>query len=100
VGPSGGNGYSTWGGRNSDQHLRVLVTVADAAGAPLSGVSVTATLSGPASTSTTSTTDLLGQVELKITNAPAGIYNTTVSDVSGSGVRWDGTTTSNSFVKN
>jgi VCBS repeat-containing protein len=97
--PSGANGYSTWGGRNSSAHLQVLITIQDGNGAPVVGASVTTTLSGPTSVTSTGTTNSNGQVEIKITNAPSGTYTTKVTSVSGSGVRWDGVTPANSYSK-
>jgi hypothetical protein len=97
--PSGSNGYSTWGGRNNSAHLRVLVTVSNASGAPVVGASVTANLLGPASATATAVTNSLGQVEIKLTGAPAGTYTTEVTAVTGAGIRWDNVTPQNSFLK-
>jgi protocatechuate 3,4-dioxygenase beta subunit len=99
--PSGTNGYSTEGGKNSDKHLIVTVTLVDDGGAPVEGATVTASINDPsgADVGGTGTTDASGQVTFRITNAPSGTYTTTVTEVLAAGFSWDGTTPANSFTK-
>jgi hypothetical protein len=97
--PAGTDGYSTTGGRNSDRHLEVTVTLVDGTGAPVAGASVTATIDGPTPGGGTATTDSSGQVTFRITNAGSGTYTTTVNDVTAAGLTWDGTTPNNSYDK-
>ncbi len=98
--PSGSDGYSTEGGGAGDKHLVVTVTLVDDTGAPVEGATVSATTSGPKAGGGTGTTDALGQVTFKITNAPPGTYTTTVTAVTtATGLIWDGTTPPNSFDK-
>jgi len=97
--PAGSDGYSTTGGRNSDRHLEVTVTLVDGTGAPVAGASVTATIDGPTPGGGTATTDAAGRVTFKVTNAPSGSYVTTVTSVTAAGLMWDGTTPPNSYNK-
>jgi VCBS repeat-containing protein len=97
--PSGIDGYSTVGGKNSDRHLQVLVTLVDGTGAPIAGATVTATISGPTTGGGTLTTDASGTALFKITNAPSGTYTTTLDEVIATGFTWDGNTPPNSFSK-
>ena len=93
--------YSTEGGRFGDAHLVVGITVTDGGGQPVAGASVSADLNlgdDPyASRSGTTGTD--GSVALKFTNAPAGCYDTAVTDVTAAGLTWDGVTPTNGFCK-
>ncbi len=57
------------------------------------------TISGPKSGGGTGTTDALGEITFKIANAPSGTYTTAVTDVTATGLTWDGTTPPNSFDK-
>jgi subtilisin len=92
--------YSTNGGRFSDRHLSVTITVV-ADGAPVGGASVSITLKldegvyGTAS----GTTDSNGQVTFSSSNAPSGTYTTEITAVSAPGLTWDGVTPPNSFDK-
>jgi VCBS repeat-containing protein len=97
--PSGIVGYSTAGGRNSDRHLEVTVTLVDGTGAPVAGASLTATIDGPTPGGGTATTNSSGEVTFRITNAEPGTYTTTVTEVTAEGLAWDGTTPPNSFDK-
>jgi hypothetical protein len=97
--PSGSNGYSTQGGPAGNKHLLVTITVENEVGIPIEGALVTATISGPKSSTGTQVTDALGQVVFKITNAPPGNYTTLVNDVSGNGLVWNGETPPNNFIK-
>jgi hypothetical protein len=101
VTPAGSEGYTTSGGKNSDQHLEVTVTLVDGAGAPVQGADVSVMISGPTPLqgSNTATTNQLGQATFKITHAAAGTYTTEVIDVIAGGLTWDGETPPNSFEK-
>lgn len=99
VGPAGTDGYTTSGGKNSDRHLQVTVTLRDGMGAPVAGATVSAEISGPTAGGGTGTTDSSGQVTFRITNAASGTYETTVTSVTADGLEWDGTTPDNSFSK-
>ena len=97
--PAGSNGYATSGGKNSDRHLDVTVTLVNQNGAPVAGASVSATISGPTAVGGTGTTDSFGQLTFRITNAQSGTYTTAVTGVTAAGLTWDGTTPPNSFNK-
>ncbi len=98
-------GYSTSGGRNSDKHLEVTVTLnegVDGTGPPVAGATVSATIyldPDVAVGGGTGTTDTSGQVTFRITNAPSGHYSTTVTDVTAAGFTWDQNTPENGFDK-
>ena len=93
--------YATEGGRNSDRHLLITVALEDDAGNPVGGASVSidvyrySALYG----SGTGTTGTDGTVTFKLTNAPSGTYTTTVTDVTATGLTWDGATPPNSYAK-
>lgn len=93
--------YATAGGKNSDKDLYVTVTVVNNLGDPVGGASVSLTLShdGGSSWAGSGSTDSNGQLTLKLTNAPAGCYTTTVNDVVAAGLTWDGVTPANNFCK-
>ena len=94
-------GYSTLGGRLSDKHLMVVMTIVDDNNVILGNASVSVTIMGPDPTSLTGTesTDALGQASFRINNAPSGAYTTTVTDVTATGLTWDNTFPANSFAK-
>jgi VCBS repeat-containing protein len=91
--------YSTSGGKNSDRHLDVTVTLLDSAGNPVAGASVSATIQGPTPGGGTATTDAAGTVSFRITNAAPGTYTTVVTSVTAEGLTWDGITPDNSYTK-
>lgn len=94
--------YSTEGGKNGDQHLRIEVALVDNLGNSVVGASVSIRLDNTTtgqSWTGTGTTGTDGKVTFKLNGAPAGTYTTTVTDVSAAGLTWDGTTPQNSFTK-
>lgn len=94
--------YSTSGGRNNDRHLTSSVTVTNGSGQAVSGASVSVTLQNSTtgqSWNGTATTGSNGVAAFTLNNAPSGCYTTTVTNVSASGLTWDGSTPPNQFCK-
>ena len=94
--------YATEGGKNSDRHLLITVALEDDAGNPVAGASVSVEVdcNGNPYSSGTGTTGTDGTVTFKLPNAPSGTYTTTVTDVTATGLTWDGATPEeNSFDK-
>lgn len=93
--------YTTDGGKSNDKHLNVTVAVVDDSGNPVSGASVSITLNHNSGTSWNGagTTGSNGFVTFTLKNAPSGCYATTVTNVTASGLTWDGTTPANNFCK-
>lgn len=92
--------YATEGGKNSDRHLLITVSLLDDLSNPVAGASVSIKVDrdNPYS-SGTGTTGTDGTVTFKLTNAPSGTYTTTVTDVTAEGLTWDDVTPENSFTK-
>jgi subtilisin len=90
--------YSRSGGRNKDRDLHIAVSITTTAGAPVAGaaVSITVTLDGQPYGSATGTTGSNGVATFNSRNAPAGCYETTVTNVTGSGLTFGGATPVNS----
>lgn len=93
--------YTTDGGKSADKHLNVTVALVDDQGNPVGGasVSVRLDLNGNLYGNATGTTGGDGKVVFTAKNAPSGTYTTTATDVTASGLTWDGTTPENSFTK-
>ncbi|MCH8024589.1 MAG: S8 family serine peptidase [Candidatus Marinimicrobia bacterium] len=93
--------YATGGGKNNDKHLLITVALVDDLGNPVSGASVSIDLSRDGSPvgSGTSTTGSDGTVTFSLKNARPGCYTTTVTNVTASGLTWDGVTPANEFCK-
>jgi len=93
--------YTTSGGRLGDRHLNVTLALVDDAGNPVADASVSINLDrdGSLYASSTGTTGSNGTVTFSFNNAPAGTYTTTVTDVTATGLTWDGVTPTNSFTK-
>ena len=94
--------YATEGGKNKDKHLLITIQVVDDLGSSVSGASVSITLTNSltdGSWSGTATTGSNGYVTFSLKNAPSGTYTTTITDVTASGLTWDGVTPSNVFTK-
>lgn len=93
ITPDGTSGYSTTGGKASDLHLQITVTLnsqSDGKGTAISSASTSveicrATTSGGTTCSSryvgTGTTGTDGTITFKITNAPSGFYRTTITQV-------------------
>lgn len=94
-------GYSTIGGRFGENHLNVTINVVDDGGQPVDGASVSTDLDldGGSYSSKSGTTGPDGSVTFKFTNAPAGCYDTAITDVTAAGLLWDDITPSNGFAK-
>ena len=93
--------YATGGGKNNDKHLLITVALVDDLGNPVSGASVSIDLSRDGSPvgSGTSTTGSDGTVTFSLKNARPGCYTTTITNVTASGLTWDGVTPANEFCK-
>ncbi len=82
--------YDREGGRTGDKHLAIFVSLFDNFGQPLSGASVTITLTCDCSkvgwTGTTTTSD--GVAKFTKSNAKSGFYTTTVTNVVADGLNW------------
>lgn len=93
--------YSTEGGPLGENHLLVIVTVSDDGEQLVDGASVSAQikLNGDAYATKNGTTGLHGSVELKLTNAPVGCYDTVITGVTVSGLPWEGVFPNNGFAK-
>jgi len=80
--------YAWQGGK----HLSVTVSVIDDLGNPVAGASVSIRLTndkGGSWTGTNGITGDTGTVTWKLRNAPAGCYNTEVTDLTASGLTWN-----------
>lgn len=93
--------YSVSGGRSNDKHLNTALTVKDNNGNPVAGAVVSIVLSHDSGSSWNSngTTGSSGEVMFTLKNALGGCYGTTVTNISASGLAWDGITPENSFCK-
>ena len=93
--------YDTEGGKNKDKHLLITVALLDDLGNPVAGASVSIDLylDGPLLTSGIGTTGTDGTVTFTLKNAKSGCYTTNVTDVTASGLTWDGATPANEFCK-
>lgn len=95
--------YKTEGGQLGETHLVVEITVSDDGEQPVEGASVSARLivNGGSFGTKRGTTGPDGSVELKFTNAPAGCYDTVITDVTAAGLAlpWDGIYPENAFAK-
>jgi subtilisin len=93
--------YATSGGRLNDRHLHVTLTLLNDLGNPVANASVSINLNsdGTLYSSANGTTGSNGTVTFSYNNAPSGTYTTVVSNVTASGLVWDGETPENSFVK-
>ena len=54
-------------------------------------------VTGPLTANLTGTTDVVGEVIFKLTQAPSGSYTAAVTDVTVTGFTWDGTTGESSY---
>ena len=93
--------YSTEGGKNSDKHLIISIHVTDDLGNDVSGGSVSIDLyrDGSLVGSATGTISSTGNVGFSLKNSSSGTYTTTITEVTASGLTWDGITPPNSFTK-
>ncbi len=93
--------YATDGGKNQDKHLLITVALVDNLGGVVSGASVAINLSrdGSVVASGTGTTGSNGTVTFSYKNAPSGHYETLITNVSASGLIWDGNTPPNGYDK-
>jgi len=93
--------YVTEGGRSGDRHLLITVALVDDLDGQVAGasVSIDVDLGDSLYGSGTGTTGTNGTVTFKVTNAPSGCYETTVTNVVATGLTWDGTTPENEFCK-
>ena len=93
--------YATEGGKYQDKHLLITIAVIDDMGGVVSGASVSINISRDANVvaSGTGTTGTDGTVTFSLKNARSGHYETDVTDVSATGLTWDGLTPANGFDK-
>ena len=93
--------YATEGGKNGDKHLLITVALLDDLGNPVSGASVSIDLfrDGSLVGRGTGTTGTASTVTFTLKNAKSGCYTTTVTDVTATGLTWDGATPANEFCK-
>ena len=92
--------YFTVGGQKQDKHLGLDITVeSGVVPIPNASVSVDLFLDSVLVDSFTGTTDAFGLITFQHTNAPTGLYTTTVTDVTVTGFVWAFNTPSNSFNK-
>ena len=105
--PSGGRlsvasmDYFTVGGKFSDKHLQVTISIADDSGGPAAGASVSLhiLLNDGVVGSFMGTTTVEGTAEFGIKNASPGCYSIEVVDISTGAASWDGVTPDNVFCK-
>ena len=92
--------YTTEGGRFNDKHLNIHVSVVDDLGNPVADASVSIELyrDSVLEATGTGTTGNDGVVIFSYKNAPSGIYETVVTDVTAS-LPWDGNYPVNSLEK-
>ena len=81
--------------------MLITLSVVDDSNNSVSGASVSIDLyrDGSKIASGTSTTGSSGKITFSLKNAAAVSYSTTVTDVTASGLTWDGTTPDNGFNK-
>ena len=94
--------YNLYGGPNSNKHLDDTLSIIDNNGNPVSGASVSITLSNDSGSGPwfgTALTNGGGQVTFSLKNAPVGCYETTVNSVTASGFTWDNATPANGICK-
>jgi hypothetical protein len=97
--------YATTGGKYNDLHLMIAITVVDASGKAISAATVSIEVLLDANKDGTyeytayamrkGRTDSLGQVTLRVNEAPLGCYVTGVSGVRAADLMWDGVTPPN-----
>jgi len=93
--------YTTEGGKNSDKHLNIHIAVIDDFGNPVANASVSIELYLDAllKAAGTSATGSNGVVTFSYKNAPSGHYETVITDVTATGLTWDGATPPNGYDK-
>lgn len=91
--------YTTRGGPGGNKHLDVTVTIVDGGGAPISGASVSMTLSGSGTYNFGGTTDSGGAVTFTLINAGNACYTSDVTAVTGTGLSFNGVEPANGFAK-
>ena len=93
--------YYTEGGKNTDAHLRIIVSLIDNLRNPVANASVKIALyhNGSSYLTAAGITGTDGKISFKANSAPSGTYTTTVTDVEAAGLTWDNITPNNSYVK-
>lgn len=94
--------YATEGGKNSDRHLSIRVYLKDDLGNSVANASVAVRLDNTTTGQSWTGFNVSGadgSTLFSLKNASSGIYTTTVTDVTASGLTWDGITPQNSFTK-
>lgn len=70
--------------------MLITVTVEDSQGNPVGGAMVSITVSGPVSGSGSKTTGSDGTATFRLNRAPSGTYDTTINDITGTNLIWEG----------
>ncbi len=91
--------YTTQGGPNSNKHLKITVTIVNASDAPINGATVNMTLTGSSSYNFGGSTNSLGSVTFTLLMAGNGCYTSDVTNVSGTGITFNGAEPANGFQK-
>ena len=94
--------YTTAGGKNQDKHLNITMALVDDLGNPVAGATVPISATNTTTGETRSGTGSTGSddtVTFSWKSAPVGCYTTTVTDVTATGLNWDGATPVNEFRK-
>ncbi len=93
--------YNTNGGKNGDKNLTVTVDVVDDLGNPISGASVSISLSKDGSSAGTGTADTntSGSVTFQLRSAGDGCYETVVDNIVATGLSYNATYPMNGFAK-
>jgi hypothetical protein len=93
--------YTAEGGRYGNKHLNITVALVDDLGNPVGGASVSIAVyrDDVLDSTGTGTTGTAGTLTFGRKNAPSGTYTTKVTNVTASGLMWDGITPPNSFTK-
>jgi hypothetical protein len=93
--------YSTYGGFTGKAHLGISVAIANGAGGPVSGatVSVMLTRNGGFYGAANGLSGSAGNAVFEARNAPSGCYQMIVFAVISGTKVWDGTTPPNMFCK-
>ncbi len=91
--------YNTQGGPNGLKHLKITVTIVDDTNAPVGGAGVNMTLFGNTSYNFGGSTDAQGEVTFTLLMASNLCYTSDVTNVSASGLSFNGAEPPNGFLK-
>ncbi|MEM2759483.1 MAG: S8 family serine peptidase [Nitrososphaerales archaeon] len=93
--------YYKEGGRQNSLHLKIVASLIDDMGnaVPSAVVTIDVYVNNVLYTTASGTSGTDGKVAFKLNRAPAGCYNTIVTNVKSSGLTWDGNTPANGICK-